>query len=144
MNYEIKRLKHGTNIFVPQTVAEAVLIKENPDNSITTLDKVINKKVEIITSEGSSGLQIKRTGNSVDISHTNQVTPNTGMQPLQIQYDNNGHIIGAIPLGKFTINVNSEQLVEVNGTTDQSLNFGDDFQNNNNNITIRWNSYGTT
>ena len=143
MKYEIKRLKHGKSIFVPQTVAEAVLVKEGPD--VTTLDKAINKKIEIITADASkSGLEVKRTGNSVDISHTNQIVPNNGIQPLQIQYDNNGHIIGAVSLGKLTINVNQEQLLEINGTIDQSLNFGDDFQNNNNNIIIRWNSYGTT
>lgn len=143
MKYEIKRLKHGKNIFVPQTVAEAVLIKEGPD--VTTLDKAINKKVEIITADKSkSGLEIKRFGNSVDITHTNQIVPTDHVQPLQIQYDNNGHIIGVLPLGKLAINVNQEQLLEINGTTDQTLNFGDDFQNNNNNIIIRWNSYGTT
>lgn len=41
MQLEIKQLKQGEQIFVPQTIAEAVLIK---DEEVTTLDKVLSKK----------------------------------------------------------------------------------------------------
>ena len=142
MNYEIKRLKRGTSIFMPQTVAEAVLIKEGSD--VTTLDKAINKKVEIITADQvKSGISAKRVGSSVDISHINQITPNNIMQPLQIQYDHNGHIIKTMPLGKVTLNIGKDSIV-MDGTSDQELNLGDDFHKIDKNILIRWNSYGTT
>lgn len=142
MNYEIKQLKQGQRIFVPQTVAEAVLVKEN--QTVITLDKVVNKKIESVNTPEKSGLQVTRIGNNIDISHINQITPNGTVQPLQIEYDQNGHIIGVLPLGKFTVNINNEKLIELNGAVDQVMNFGDDFQKFNDNIIIRWNSYGTT
>lgn len=142
MQYEIKKLKKGNAIFLPMTAAEAVLIKEG--SQVTTLDKAINRKIGIIDSDPKSGISIKRTGDIVNISHTNQITPNQTPQSLQIQYDESGHIVKSIPLGKVIITVNSENVIESNTVKDQTLNFGDDFiKDNNNNITIRWNNHGT-
>lgn len=137
MKYEIKQLKQGGKVFMPQTVAEAVLVKEG--SNVITLDKVLNRRIT-----GSQGISVSRIGNTIDIAHTNQIVPNGSTQPLQIQYDNNGHIIGVIPLGTLTVTANSEEVLKMNGSADQTLAFGDDFQNINNNITIRWNNHGTT
>lgn len=137
--YEIKQLKMGNNVFVPQTVAEAVLIKDGSE--VTTLDKVINRKISAVNSSEGSGITVNRTGNQIDITHTNQVTPNT-IQPVQIQHDNNGHIVKTIPLGKLVVTANTEKVLEMDGTQDQELIFGDDFQKVDNIITLRWNNYG--
>ena len=59
--YEIKRLKMGNNVFVPQTVAEAVLLKDGSE--VTTLDKVINRKISAVNSSEGSGITVNRTGN---------------------------------------------------------------------------------
>ena len=141
MKLEVKRLKRGNSIIAPLTIAEAVLIKDK--DKVSTLDKVINKKVEIIKSTPESGITITRSDDIVDIAHTNQITSNVIPQPMQIQYDNNGHIINTLPLGKLTISVNSEKAVETNTINNQSLNFGDDFlKDDNNHVIIRWNNYG--
>lgn len=141
MKLEVKKLKRGNNIIAPLTIAEAVLVKDK--DTVSTLDKVINKKVEVIKSTPESGIIVTRLGNIVDVSHTNQIVPNAAPQPMQIQYDNTGHIVNTLPLGKLTISVNSEKAIETNTINNQSLDFGDDFlKDNNNHIIIRWNNYG--
>ena len=142
MNTEVRRLKQGTTVFFPQTVADAVIVKDGSE--VTTLKEVINRKVSIINSKANSGIIVSRTGTSVDISHTNQVTPIEAIQPMQIAFDNNGHITNTLPLGKLVIMANSEKVLEADGTSDQELIFGDDFQKDNNIITLRWNNYGNS
>lgn len=143
MQYKIKRLKQGSDTIAPQTVAEAVLVKQG--TIVYTLDNVINRKVETIKSSPTSGITVSRTGNTVDISHTNQITPNEAIQPLQVQYDNTGHIVNTAPLGKLKVTASAEQVLEANWAQNQELNFGDDFQKDSyNNIVIRWNNYGNT
>lgn len=143
MQYKIKRLKQGGDTIAPQTVAEAVLVKQG--TIVYTLDNVINRKVETIKSSPTSGITVLRTGNIVDISHTNQITPNETIQPLQVQYDSTGHIVNTAPLGKLKVTASAEQVLEANWAQNQELNFGDDFQKDGyNNIVIRWNNYGNT
>lgn len=142
MQYEIKQLRHNNVPFVPQTVAEAVLIHKGP--LVFTLDKIIDKKVDTVTSTITSGLTVTRKGNDIDITHTNNIEPSLEQKPLQISYDNHGHIIDSSPLGKLTVNVNSQELLILDGSQDQYLQFGDDFKNEQNTITLRWNNYGDT
>lgn len=128
---------------MPQTVSEAVLVQEG--TTVITLDKVLHKKIESINSDNVSGITVVRTGNDVDITHSNNVDPIQETKPLQISYDNHGHITSSLPMGKLIVTANGQQVLESNGSTDQQLNFGDDFQKNEqNNITLRWDNHGNT
>ena len=134
----IKQLKQGETTIAPQTVAEAVLVKQG--STIITLDKVINKKIDNVTS--TEELTVTRKGNDIDITHTNQIQPTDTPRPLQVQYDSSGHIINSASLGKLTILANGQTVIESDSSNDQQLRFDDNFEkdNNNNNITIRWNN----
>lgn len=133
----IKQLKQGETIIAPQTVAEAVLVKQG--STIITLDKVINKKIDNVTS--TEELTVTRKGNDIDITHTNQIQSTDTPRPLQVQYDSSGHIINSASLGKLTILANGQTIIESDGSDDQQLRFDDNFEkDDNNNITIRWNN----
>ena len=133
----IKQLKQGETTIAPQTVAEAVLVKQG--STIITLDKIINKKIDNVTS--TEELTVTRKGNDIDITHTNQIQPTDTPRPLQVQYDSSGHIINSAPLGKLTILANGQTVIESDGSNDQQLRFDDNFEkDDNNNITIRWNN----
>lgn len=119
----------------PQTVAEAVLVN---GDQVTTLDKILPKKIEQVITPGNSGLTASKQGTSVVVTHTNKITPNEVPKSYLIQYDQNGHIINAEPIKKQITTVNNDVYSQYDGNTDSNINFGDDFTINNNNISLKW------
>ena len=119
----------------PQTVAEAVLVN---GDQVTTLDKVLPKKIEQVITPSNSGLTASKQGTSVVVTHTNKITPNEAPKSYLIQYDQNGHIINAEPIKKQITTVNNAVYSQYDGNTDSNINFGDDFTINNNNISLKW------
>ena len=133
-NKLIKVILTNGQVF-PQTVAEAVLIN---GDQVTTLDKVLPKKIENIITSNNSGLIVSKQGTSVTIAHTNKITPNEIPKSYLIQYDQNGHIVSTEPIKKQIITVNNIVYSQYDGNTDSNINFGDDFTINNNNISLKW------
>ena len=133
-NKLIKVVLANDQVF-PQTVAEAVLIN---GDQVTTLDKVLPKKIEQIITPDNSGLTAFKQGTSVVVTHTNKITPNETPKSYLIQYDQNGHIINAEPIKKQITTVNNDVYSQYDGNTDSNINFGDDFTINNNNISLKW------
>ena len=119
----------------PQTVAEAVLIN---GDQVTTLDKVLPKKIENIITPNNSGLTVSKQGTSITIAHTNKITPNEIPKSYLIQYDQNGHIVSTEPIKKQITTVNNIVYSQYDGNTDSNINFGDDFTINNNSISLKW------
>lgn len=133
-NKLIKVVLANDQVF-PQTVAEAVLIN---GDQVTTLDKVLPKKIENIITSNNSGLTVSKQGTSITIAHTNKITPNEIPKSYLIQYDQNGHIVSTEPIKKQIITVNNIVYSQYDGNTDSNINFGDDFTINNNNISLKW------
>lgn len=119
----------------PQTVAEAVLIN---GDQVTTLDKVLPKKIENIITPNNSGLTVSKQGTSITIAHTNKITPNEIPKSYLIQYDQNGHIVSTEPIKKQITTVNNIVYSQYDGNADSNINFGDDFTINNNSISLKW------
>ena len=135
MNNKLVKVILANDQVFPQTVAEAVLIN---GDQVTTLDKVLPKKIEQIITPNNSGLTTSKQGTSVVVTHTNKITPNEAPKSYLIQYDQNGHIINAEPIKKQITTVNNVVYSQYDGNTDSNINFGDDFTINNNNISLRW------
>lgn len=133
-NKLIKVVLANDQVF-PQTVAEAVLIN---GDQVTTLDKVLLKKIENIITPNNSGLTVSKQGTSITIAHTNKITPNEIPKSYLIQYDQNGHIINTEPIKKQITTVNNIVYSQYDGNADSNINFGDDFTINNNNISLKW------
>lgn len=133
-NKLVKVISANDQVF-PQTVAEAVLVN---GDQVTTLDKVLSKKIEQIITPDNSGLTAFKQGTSVVVTHTNKITPNETPKSYLIQYDQNGHIINAEPIKKQITTVNNAVYSQYDGNTDSNINFGDDFTINNNNISLKW------
>lgn len=133
-NKLVKVILTNDQVF-PQTVAEAVLVN---GDQVTTLDKVLPKKIEQVITPGNSGLTASKQGTSVVVTHTNKITPNEAPKSYLIQYDQNGHIINAEPIKKQITTVNNAVYSQYDGNTDSNINFGDDFTINNNNISLKW------
>ena len=133
-NKLVKVILANSQVF-PQTVAEAVLIN---GDQVTTLDKVLPKKIEQVITPSNSGLTASKQGTSVVVTHTNKITPNEAPKSYLIQYDQNGHIINAEPIKKQITTVNNAVYSQYDGNTDSNINFGDDFTINNNNISLKW------
>lgn len=133
-NKLIKVVLANDQVF-PQTVAEAVLIN---GDQVTTLDKVLPKKIENIITPNNSGLTVSKQGTSITIAHTNKITPNEIPKSYLIQYDQNGHIVGTEPIKKQITTVNNIVYSQYDGNADSNINFGDDFTINNNNISLKW------
>lgn len=133
-NKLIKVVLANDQVF-PQTVAEAVLIN---GDQVTTLDKVLPKKIENIITPNNSGLTVSKQGTSITIAHTNKITPNEILKSYLIQYDQNGHIVSTEPIKKQITTVNNIVYSQYDGNTDSNINFGDDFTINNNNISLKW------
>lgn len=133
-NKLVKVILANDQVF-PQTVAEAVLVN---GDQVTTLDKVLPKKIEQVITPGNSGLTASKQGTSVVVTHTNKITPNEVPKSYLIQYDQNGHIINAEPIKKQITTVNNAVYSQYDGNTDSNINFGDDFTVNNNNISLKW------
>ena len=133
-NKLVKVILANDQVF-PQTVAEAVLVN---GDQVTTLDKVLPKKIEQIITPDNSGLATSKQGTSVIVTHTNKIMPNEAPKSYLIQYDQNGHIISTEPIKKQITTVNNAVYSQYDGNTDSNINFGDDFTINNNNISLRW------
>lgn len=133
-NKLVKVILANDQVF-PQTVAEAVLVN---GDQVTTLDKVLPKKIEQVITPSNSGLTASKQGTSVVVTHTNKITPNEAPKSYLIQYDQNGHIINAEPIKKQITTVNNTVYSQYDGNTDSNINFGDDFTINNNNISLKW------
>lgn len=133
-NKLIKVVLANDQVF-PQTVAEAVLIN---GDQVTTLDKVLSKKIENIITPNNSGLTVSKQGTSITIAHTNKITPNEIPKSYLIQYDQNGHIVSTEPIKKQITTVNNIVYSQYDGNADSNINFGDDFTINNNSISLKW------
>ena len=133
-NKLIKVVLANDQVF-PQTVAETVLIN---GDQVTTLDKVLPKKIENIITPNNSGLTVSKQGTSITIAHTNKITPNEIPKSYLIQYDQNGHIVSTEPIKKQITTVNNIVYSQYDGNADSNINFGDDFTINNNNISLKW------
>ena len=133
-NKLIKVVLANDQVF-PQTVAEAVLIN---GDQVTTLDKVLPKKIENIITSNNSGLTVSKQGTSITIAHTNKITPNKIPKSYLIQYDQNGHIVSTEPIKKQITTVNNIVYSQYDGNADSNINFGDDFTINNNSISLKW------
>ena len=133
-NKLIKVVLANDQVF-PQTVAEAVLIN---GDQVTTLDKVLSKKIENIITPNNSGLTVSKQGTSITIAHTNKITPNEIPKSYLIQYDQNGHIVSTKPIKKQITTVNNIVYSQYDGNADSNINFGDDFTINNNSISLKW------
>ena len=133
-NKLVKVILANDQVF-PQTVAEAVLVN---GDQVTTLDKVLPKKIEQIITPDNSGLTTSKQGTSVVVTHTNKIIPNEVPKSYLIQYDQNGHIVSAEPIKKQITTVNNAIYSQYDGNADSNINFGDDFIINNNNISLRW------
>ena len=133
-NKLVKVILANDQVF-PQTVAEAVLVN---DDQVTTLDKVLPKKIEQIITPNNSGLTTSKQETSVVVTHTNKIIPNEAPKSYLIQYDQNGHIVSAEPIKKQITTVNNAIYSQYDGNADSNINFGDDFIINNNNISLRW------
>lgn len=133
-NKLVKVILANDQVF-PQTVAEAVLVN---DDQVTTLDKVLPKKIEQIITPNNSGLIASKQGTSVVVTHTNKIMPNEAPKSYLIQYDQNGHIVSTEPIKKQITTVNNAVYSQYDGNTDSNINFGDDFTVNNNNISLKW------
>ena len=119
----------------PQTVAEAVLIK---NGQVTTLDKILPRKIEQIITPEDSGLVSSRKGVSIMINHANKITPNDVPKSRLIQYDQNGHIIKVEPTKTQTVLVNNTVYSQYDGNIDSNIEFGDDFKVIDNKISLTW------
>lgn len=133
-NKLVKVILANDQVF-PQTVAEAVLVN---GDQVTTLDKVLPKKIEQIITPNNSGLTASKQGTSVVVTHTNKIMPNEAPKSYLIQYDQNGHIVSTEPIKKQITIVNNAVYSQYDGNTDSNINFGDDFTINNNNISLKW------
>lgn len=135
MNNKLVKVIVADDQVFPQTVAEAVLVN---DDQVTTLDKVLPKKIEQIITPDNSGLTTSKQGTSVVVTHTNKIMPNEAPKSYLIQYDQNGHIVNIEPIKKQITTVNNTIYSQYDGNADSNINFGDDFTINNNNISLRW------
>ena len=135
MNNKLVKVILANDQVFPQTVAEAVLVN---GDQVTTLDKVLPKKIEQIITPDNSGLTTSKQGTSVVVTHTNKIIPNEAPKSYLIQYDQNGHIVSAEPIKKQITTVNNAIYSQYDGNADSNINFGDDFIINNNNISLRW------
>lgn len=135
----IKQLKQNNQIFVPQTTAEAVLVKDG--ENVLTLDNVLKKKIERIITPAGSGLQTFKQENNIILAHSNSITANESPSAVKIKYDNRGHIVEVAPTSNIIVMVDQENYLQYNGSEDQDLLFGDDFGiDKNNKIQLKWNN----
>ena len=138
MELTIKQLSQHGQIFVSQTTAEAVLVKK--DETIYTLDKVLETKLEQIITPAGSGINAYKQGTSVIITHSNTITANNSTQQVKIKYDSNGHIIETSPVSNLNVIVDTEGYIQYNGEEEKDLILGDDFGIDNNKIALKWNN----
>ena len=133
-NKLVKVILANDQVF-PQTVAEAILVN---GNQVTTLDKVLPKKIEKIITPKDSGLVSSQEGVSIIINHANTITPNDVPKSSLIQYDQHGHIIKVEPTKIQTVSVNNTTYSQYDGNTVSNIEFGDDFKVIDNKISLTW------
>ena len=133
-NKLVKVILANDQVF-PQTVAEAVLVN---GDQVTTLDKVLPKKLEQIITPKDSGLVSSKEGVSIIINHANKITPNDVPKSSLIQYDQNGHTIKVEPTKTQTVLVNNTTYSQYDGNADSNIEFGDDFKVIDNKISLTW------
>ena len=138
MDLPVKQLKQYGAVFVPQTTAEAVLVKEG--TTVYTLDKILEKKVEQIITPAGSGLNSYKQGTSIIVTHSNIITANDELQTVKVKYDNRGHIVETAPVSNLNVIVDTEGYTQYNGDEERNLMFGDDFGIDNNKIALKWNN----
>ena len=139
MALPLKFLKQKGETILPITVSEAVLVKNA--TGVKHLDEVLKMKIEEVITPVGSGLTSQRIDNGVIIYHSNNINPSVDeLKPKLIKYDNRGHITETSDFGKLGIIVNDENYTQYNGSSDKYLQLGDDFENNNGKIQIRWNT----
>ena len=139
MALPLKFLKQKGETILPITVSEAVLVKNA--TGVKHLDEVLKMKIEEVITPVGSGLTSQIIDNGVIIYHSNNIDPSVEeLKPKLIKYDNRGHITETSDFGKLGIIVNDENYTQYNGSSDKYLQLGDDFENNNGKIQIRWNT----
>lgn len=139
MALPLKFLKQKGETILPITVSEAVLVKNA--TGVKHLDEVLKMKIEEVITPVGSGLTSQRIDNGVIIVHSNNINPSVEeLKPKLIKYDNRGHITETSDFGNLNIIVNDEKYAQYNGSSDKYLQLGDDFENNNGKIQIRWNT----
>ena len=139
MALPLKFLKQKGETILPITVSEAVLVKTA--TGVKHLDDVLKMKIEEVVTPVGSGLTSQRIDNRVIIYHSNNINPSIEeLKPKLIKYDNRGHITETSDFGNLNIIVNDEKYTQYNGSSDKNLQLGDDFENNNGKIQIRWNT----
>lgn len=134
MELKIKQLKQNNQIFIPLTTAEAVLVKQGTE--VRTLKKVLDTKIDTVIT--GSGLQVTPSGPTLYLKHTNTVEPVAECKPLQLSFDDTGHVSGAKPLGKLTIVVGDKKAIDHDGTQDNAFVMGDDFTLDDQVIKLNW------
>ena len=139
MELTIKQLQQHGEAFVPQTTAEAVLVKDGEE--IITLDNMLERKLERIITPANSGLNSYQQGTSIILTHSNSIEANEAPIPVKVQYDNRGHIIGTAPINKNRVVVDNELYNEYDGSEDQVMLMGDDFGiDKDKKIILKWNN----
>ena len=139
MALPLKNIKQKGETILPITVSEAVLVKNT--TGVKHLDEVLKMKIEEVITPVGSGLTSQIIDNGVIIYHSNNINPSIEeLKPKLIKYDNRGHITETSDFGKLKITVNDQEYTQYNGSSDKSLQLGDDFENNNGKIQIRWNT----
>ena len=137
MALPLKFLKQKGETILPITVSEAVLVKNA--TGVKHLDEVLKMKIEEVVTPVGSGLTSQIVDNGVIIYHSNNINPSIEeLKPKLIKYDNRGHITEASDFEKLNIIVNDEKYLQYDGSSDKSLQLGDDFENDNGKIQIRW------
>lgn len=138
MELTIKQLKQHGQIFIPQTTAEAVLVKDGEE--IITLDNMLERKVEQVITPAGSGLSAYRQGKNVILTHSNSITANESPSSVKVKYDSRGHIVETIPTSAITVIVDQEGYLQYNGSEDRNLLLGNDFEiDEDNKIILKWN-----
>lgn len=138
MKITIKQLKQDNILFAPQTVSEAVLVKDSESN-ILTLNQILDRKVENIITPVGSGLTSFKNGTSTYIIHPDVIKANPAPQSLKIKYNDKGHIVETIPTESLIVTVNNYNYTSYNGDKKDEINFGDDFKiNQEHKIALTW------
>ena len=139
MALPLKFLKQKGETILPITVSEAVLVKNA--TGVKHLDEVLKMKIEEVITPVGSGLTSQIIDNGVIIYHSNNINPSIDeLNSKLINYDNRGYITVTSDFGNLNIIVNDEKYTQYNGSSNKNLQLGDDFENNNGKIQIRWNT----
>lgn len=138
MELTIKQLKQHSQIFIPQTTAEAVLVKDGEE--VITLDNMLERKIEQVITPAGSGLSAYKQGKNIILTHSNSITANESPSSVKVKYDGRGHIVEAIPTSVITVIVDQEGYLQYNGSEDRNLLLGNDFEiDEDNKIILKWN-----